>query len=80
MNTRTCPALVLRLLVNAVADSCVRPVHDACHTQLPLKLLLSLAMHKCRGKAFAVINLGAKEACMGLAFIWLSRAKWLLVS
>ncbi|CAN0196239.1 unnamed protein product, partial [Ectocarpus sp. 12 AP-2014] len=49
-------------------------------TQLPLRLCWAIAMHKSLGQtlAKAVIDLGPKEACTGLTFVCLSRAKRLV--
>ena len=46
-------------------------------TQLPLKLCWALTMHKSQGQTLdkAVIDLGKREACTGLTFVCLSRAK-----
>ena len=46
-------------------------------TQLPLSLCWAITMHKSQGQTIekAVIDLGPKEACTGLTFVCLSRAK-----
>ena len=46
-------------------------------TQLPLKLCWALEMHKSQGQTLgkAVIGFGKIEACTGLTFVCLSRAK-----
>ena len=46
-------------------------------TQLPLKLCWALTMHKSQGQTLdkAVMDLGKREACTGLAFVCLSQAK-----
>ncbi|CAM9107757.1 unnamed protein product, partial [Ectocarpus sp. 13 AM-2016] len=46
-------------------------------TQLPLRLCWAIARHKSLGQtlAKAVIDFGPKEACTGLTFVCLSRAK-----
>ena len=46
-------------------------------TQLPLRLCRAITMHKSQGQTLdkAVIDLGPKEACTGLPFVCLSRAK-----
>eukprot|EP00904_Undaria_pinnatifida_P006503 jgi/Undpi1/2983/HiC_scaffold_14.g06360.m1 len=46
-------------------------------TQLPLRLCWAITMRKSQGQTLekAVIDLGPKEACTGLTFICLSRAK-----
>ena len=46
-------------------------------TQLPLRLCWEITMHKSQGQTLdrAVIDLGPKEACTGLTFVCLSRAK-----
>ncbi|CAN0496825.1 unnamed protein product, partial [Ectocarpus sp. 12 AP-2014] len=49
-------------------------------TQLPLRLCWAISMHKSQGQtlAKAVIDLGPKEACTGLTFVCLNRAKRLV--
>ncbi|CAN0330658.1 unnamed protein product, partial [Pylaiella littoralis] len=49
-------------------------------TQLPLRRYWAITMHKSQGQtlAKAVIDLGPKEACTGLTFVCLSRAKRLV--
>ena len=49
-------------------------------TQLPLRLCWAITMHTSRGQTLdkAVIDLGPKEACTGLTFVCLSRAKRLV--
>ena len=49
-------------------------------TQLPLRLCWAITMHKSQGQILdkAVIDLGPKEACTGLTFACLSRAKRLV--
>ena len=46
-------------------------------TQLPLKLCWALTIHKSQGQILAktVIDFGKREACTGLTFVRLSRAK-----
>ena len=46
-------------------------------TQLPLRLCWAVTMHKQQGQTIekAVIDLRPKEACTGLTFVCLSRAK-----
>ena len=46
-------------------------------TQLPLRLCWAITMHRSKGQTLekAVIDLGPKEACLGLTFVCLSRAK-----
>ena len=49
-------------------------------TQLPLRLCWAMTMHKSQGQTLdkVVIDLGPKEACTGLTFVCLSRAKRLV--
>ena len=49
-------------------------------TQLPLRLCWAITMHKSQVQTLdkAVIDLGPKEACTGLTFVCLSRAKRLV--
>jgi len=49
-------------------------------TQLPLRLCWAITMHMSQGQTLdkAVIDLGPKEACTGLTFVCLSRAKRLV--
>ena len=49
-------------------------------TQLPLRLCWAITMHKSQDQTLdkAVIDLGPKEACTGLTFVCLSRAKRLV--
>ena len=49
-------------------------------TQLPLRLCWEITMHKSQGQTLdrAVIDLGPKEACTGLTFVCLSKAKRLV--
>ena len=49
-------------------------------TQLPLRLCWAITMHRSQGQTLdkAVIDLGPKEACTGLSFVRLGRAKRLV--
>ena len=49
-------------------------------TQLPRRLCWAITMHKSQGQTLdkAVKDLGPKEACTGLTFVCLSRAKRLV--
>ena len=49
-------------------------------TQLPLRLCWAITMHMSQGQTLdkAVIDLGPKEACTGLTFVCLGRAKRLV--
>ena len=51
-----------------------------CNHHLQLGLCWAIAMHKSHGQTLdkVVIDLGPKEACPGLTFVFLSRAKRLV--
>ena len=51
-----------------------------CNHHLQLRLSWAITMHKSQGQTLdeAVIDLGPKEACTGLTFVCLSRAKRLV--
>ena len=51
-----------------------------CNHRLQLGLCWSISMHKSQGQNLdkAVIDLGPKEACTGLTFVYLSRVKRLV--
>ena len=53
---------------------------QTCDHHLQLGLCWAITMHKSQGQTVdkAVIELGAKEACTGLTFVCLSRAKRLV--
>ena len=61
----------------APVDSSWADGGNQTRTQLPLKLCWAMTMHKSQGQTLqmAVIDLGVKEACTGLTFVCLSRAK-----
>ena len=52
----------------------------ACNHHLQLRLRWAITMHKSQGQTLdkAVIDLGPNEACTGLTFVCLSRAKRLV--
>ena len=56
------------------------PVITTCNHHLQLGLCWAITMHKSQGQTLdkAVIDLGPKEACTGLTFVCLSRAKKLV--
>ena len=60
------------------SEMCIRD--STCNHHLQLRLWWASTMHKTQGQTLdeAVIDLGPKEACTGLTFVCLSRAKRLV--